>query len=159
MSLWTGGMGVLGIIYIGPAPAANPTAVDRGARCSYYVGGGNVIGDESKKQELPKELENKVIIMNGFTQQEIVSVMRAVRRLFENPGDLIFAKTTPKSVNMVLKDLIVDMSEDHEYLKNNPPAQLQKKQKQQGEAGGGSGGGSAGGGESRDRGPGSGGGA
>ncbi|MFP4566226.1 MAG: DUF3783 domain-containing protein [Spirochaetaceae bacterium] len=97
------------------------------------------MGDESTKQELPAELENKVIIMNGFTQQEIVSIMRAVRRLFENPGDLIFAKTTPKSVNMVLKDLIVDMSEDHEYLKNNPPEQLRKKQKQQGEAGGGPG--------------------
>jgi len=94
------------------------------------------MGDESTKQELPAELDNKVIIMNGFTQQEIVSVMRAVRRLFENPGDLIFAKTTPKSVNMVLKDLIVDMSEDHEYLKNNPPEQTQKQQKQQGEAGG-----------------------
>ncbi|NBF40180.1 MAG: DUF3783 domain-containing protein [Spirochaetes bacterium] len=86
------------------------------------------MGDESTKQEIPAELENKVIIMNGFTQQEIVAIMRAVRRLFENPGDLIFAKTTPKSVNMVLKDLIVDMSEDHEYLKNNPPEQLQKQQ-------------------------------
>ncbi len=122
------------------------------------------MGDESKKQELPAELGNKVIIMNGFTQQEIVSVMRAVRRLFENPGDLIFAKTTPKSVNMVLKDLIVDMSEDHEYLKNNPPEQLQKRQKQQGEAGGGpgsgggSGGGSVGGGQNPGGGPGGGGG-
>ena len=150
MSLWTGGMGVLRIIYLEPAAAANPKSatpptpgaggnpagaapanakpVDRGARCSYYVGGGNIMGDESTKQELPAELENKVIIMNGFTQQEIVAIMRAVRRLFENPGDLIFAKTTPKSVNMVLKDLIVDMSEDHEYLKNNPPEQLQKQQ-------------------------------
>jgi len=80
--------------------------------------------------ELPQELENKVIIMNGFTQQEIVSIMRAVRRLFEEPGDLIFAKTTPKSVNMVLKDLIVDMSEDHEYLKNNPPEQVQKMRRE-----------------------------
>jgi uncharacterized membrane protein YgcG len=114
------------------------------------------MGDESAKQELPKELENKVIIMNGFTQQEIVAVMRAVRRLFENPGDLIFAKTTPKSVNMVLKDLIVDMSEDHEYLKNNPPEQLQKQQnRQKGDTEGGS----AGGGESSGGGPGSGGGA
>ncbi|MFO8064217.1 MAG: DUF3783 domain-containing protein, partial [Spirochaetia bacterium] len=68
-------------------------------------------------EEYPKELDNKVIIMNGFSQEELVSIMRAVRRLFDNPRDLIFAKTTPKSVNMVLKDLIVDMSEDHEYLK------------------------------------------
>lgn len=92
--------------------------------------------------ELPQELENKVIIMNGFTQQEIVSIMRAVRRLFEEPGDLIFAKTTPKSVNMVLKDLIVDMSEDHEYLKNNPPEQVQKMRREAQGGGEKSGGGS-----------------
>ncbi|MFP4067209.1 MAG: DUF3783 domain-containing protein [Spirochaetaceae bacterium] len=82
-------------------------------------------------EELPKELDNKVIIMNGFSQEEIVSIMRAVRRLFDNPRDLIFAKTTPKSVNMVLKDLIVDMSEDHEYLKNNPPEQVQRRRQEQ----------------------------
>ena len=82
-------------------------------------------------EDYPKELDNKVIIMNGFSQEELVSIMRAVRRLFDNPRDLIFAKTTPKSVNMVLKDLIVDMSEDHEYLKNNPPEQVRKQQQQQ----------------------------
>ena len=85
-------------------------------------------------EDYPKELDNKVIIMNGFSQEELVSIMRAVRRLFDNPRDLIFAKTTPKSVNMVLKDLIVDMSEDHEYLKNNPPEQVRKQQQQQQQA-------------------------
>lgn len=82
-------------------------------------------------EERPKELDNKVIIMNGFTYEEINKIMRAVKQLFEKPRDLIFAKTTEQSVEMTLKDLIVDMSEDHEYLKKNPP-QLKKKQ----EAGG-----------------------
>jgi hypothetical protein len=102
----------------------------------------NAMGDE-----LPKELENKVIIMNGFSQEEIVAIMRAVRRLFENPGDLIFAKTTPKSVNMVLKDLIVDMSEDHEYLKNNPPEEVRRRRDQKKQGDGGSGAGGNGGGD------------
>ncbi len=77
--------------------------------------------------ERPKELDNKVIILNGFSYEEINSIMRAIKPLFENPRDLIFAKTTEKSVEMVLKDLIVDMSQDHEYLKNNPPAAIKKK--------------------------------
>ncbi|TVR62058.1 MAG: DUF3783 domain-containing protein [Spirochaetaceae bacterium] len=77
--------------------------------------------------ERPKELDNKVIILNGFSYEEINSIMRAVKPLFENPRDLIFAKTTEKSVEMVLKDLIVDMSQDHEYLKKNPPAAIKKK--------------------------------
>ena len=66
-------------------------------------------------------LQNKVIIMNGFTNEEITQIMRAVRGTFQPPADLVFAKTTPNSLNMVLKDLIIDMSEDHEYLKKNPP--------------------------------------
>ncbi len=79
----------------------------------------------------PKELDNKVIIMNGFTYEEIDKIMRAVKPLFDNPRDLIFAKTTENSVEMVLKDLIVDMSGDHEYLKNNPPHKQKEREQQQ----------------------------
>jgi hypothetical protein len=80
--------------------------------------------------ERPKELDNKVIIMNGFTYEEIDKIMRAVKPLFDNPRDLIFAKTTENSVEMVLKDLIVDMSEDHEYLKKNPPEQVKRRREE-----------------------------
>ena len=76
--------------------------------------------------ERPKELDNKVIIMNGFSHEEISRIMRAVKALFDSPRDLIFAKTTETSLTMPLQDLIVDMSGDHEYLKNNPP-QLPKR--------------------------------
>jgi hypothetical protein len=82
---------------------------------------------EQEQQEKPKELENKVIIMNGFTYEEINKIINSVKKLFDNPKDLIFAKTTETSVEMKLKDLIVDMSEDHEYLKQNPP-ELRKQQ-------------------------------
>ena len=66
-------------------------------------------------------LNNRVVIMNGFTHDEIHRIMRAVKGEFEPPRDLIFAMTTEQSLEMKLKDLIVDMSEDHEYLKKNPP--------------------------------------
>ncbi|HUX50736.1 MAG TPA: DUF3783 domain-containing protein [Spirochaetia bacterium] len=69
----------------------------------------------------PAELANKVIIMNGFSHEEISRIMKAVKALFEKPGDLIFAMTTERSLNTKVKDLIVDMSNDHEYLKKNPP--------------------------------------
>ena len=72
-------------------------------------------------EQRPKELDNKVIIMNGFSHSEISSIMKAVKALFENPRDLIFAMTTENSLKMKIQDLIVDMSQDHEYLKNNPP--------------------------------------
>ena len=66
-------------------------------------------------------IDNKVVIMNGFTHEEIHRIMRAVKKEFETPRDLIFAMTTETSLEMKLKDLIEDMSEDHEYLKKNPP--------------------------------------
>jgi hypothetical protein len=112
----------------------------------------------------PKELENRVVILNGFTNDEIMTIMAAVKALYTDvdrrkfaafveaakelpqaggysaqvldlllhagevpgiqstpTGDLIFAKTTPNSIQMRLQDLIVDMSQDHEYLKKNPP--------------------------------------
>ena len=47
--------------------------------------------------------------------------MRAVREALGRPKDLIFAKSTANSLQMPLGELIQDMSEDHEYLKNNPP--------------------------------------
>jgi hypothetical protein len=109
-------------------------------------------------------LDNRVIILNGFSDQEIIAIMNVVKSIYaqadydafvnfvetvaEHPaatdfskrllrvvaaakqipeaqqvgtGDLIFAKTTESSVEMKLVDLIEDMSEDHAYLKNNPP--------------------------------------
>ncbi|HUX14353.1 MAG TPA: DUF3783 domain-containing protein [Spirochaetia bacterium] len=71
--------------------------------------------------ERPKELDNRVIIMNGFTHEEISRIMKAVKALFDKPSDLIFAMTTERSLQTPVKDLIIDMSQDHEYLKKNPP--------------------------------------
>lgn len=109
-------------------------------------------------------LDNRVVIMHGFTDQEIVAIMNVVKSIYagedrdafirfveavaDHPaatdfsrrllrvvaaakgtpesqsvstGDLIFAKSTESSLQMKLADLIEDMSEDHEYLRRNPP--------------------------------------
>lgn len=109
-------------------------------------------------------LDNRVMIMNGFTDSEIIAIMNVVKSIYaetdmdafvrfveavaDHPaatdfsrkvlrvlvaakqnepvrtvgtGDLIFAKTTANSLQTKLADLIADMSEDHEYLRNNPP--------------------------------------
>jgi hypothetical protein len=71
--------------------------------------------------DVEKALQNRVILMNGFSQPEILKIMRTVKSMYENPRDLIFATTTKNNLDFKLKDLILDLSEDHEYLKNNPP--------------------------------------
>lgn len=59
--------------------------------------------------------------MHGFDYAEIDLIMRAVKKEVENPRDVIFAKSTENSLKMKLAALIEDLTEDHEYLKKNPP--------------------------------------
>lgn len=92
-----------------------------------------------KLQAEHPELANPVIILNGFSNEQISLIMAAVKALCRpdaqgNPGplgldrrDLIFARTTPHSLNAVLKDTILDMSGDHRWLRENPPALPGKK--------------------------------
>jgi len=72
-------------------------------------------------EEARDYLKNKTIILNGFSNDEIAGIMSAVKKLFDNPRELIFAKTTKPSIEMKLGDLIKDISEDHHYLLMNPP--------------------------------------
>ncbi len=66
-------------------------------------------------------MDNRVIIMHGMDNAEIDLVMRAVKKTLDKSKDTIFAKTTENSLKMKVKDLIEDLSEDHQYLKENPP--------------------------------------
>lgn len=72
--------------------------------------------------------QQRVIIMHGMTKAEIDLVMRAAKKQLENPRDVIFAMTTENSLKMKVADLIEDLTEDHNYLKENPPEELTKKQ-------------------------------
>ncbi|MFW5826781.1 MAG: DUF3783 domain-containing protein [Alkalispirochaeta sp.] len=71
--------------------------------------------------------EQRAIIMHGLSLAEIDLVMRAAKKELENPRDVIFAKTTENSLKMKVKDLIEDLAEDHNYLRENPPEQLARK--------------------------------
>ena len=85
-------------------------------------------------------LLNKVILLNGFDYQEISAIMKAVKALFPNPKDLIFAKSTATNLDMSFGDIIEDISEDHAYLLKNPPmrkkAELSEVEPQTGDASG-----------------------
>lgn len=85
----------------------------------------------------PEDLPQRVIIMNGFSAEEMDTILKAVKTSVADPKDVIFAMTTKTSVEMKVRDLIEDMTEDHEYLKKNPPTMEQRravKQPQKGES-------------------------
>lgn len=75
----------------------------------------------------PEDLPQRVIIMNGFSAEEMDTILKVVKKSVSNPKDVIFAMTTKTSVEMKVRDLIEDMTEDHEYLKKNPPTREQRE--------------------------------
>lgn len=71
-------------------------------------------------------MEDKVIFINGFTQDETVAIMRAVKTVIDNPGGTAFAMGTPTNREWVVKDLIKEVREEHAYMAEQ--AKLKKVQ-------------------------------
>lgn len=57
--------------------------------------------------------DDKVIIMHGFKQDEALQIMRLVKSAYKNPDELIFAASTPNSLEMKVGDLIEHLAEEH----------------------------------------------
>lgn len=71
-------------------------------------------------------MDNKVIFINGFTQDETVKIMRAIKAVIENPGDTAFAMGTDTNREWIVKDLIKEVQEEHIYMKKQ--AEMKKDQ-------------------------------
>jgi len=69
----------------------------------------------------PKQAEGKVAILHGFTREEIFTIMRAVKRELGPDKDIAFAMTTKHSLQLKLQDVVDDITQEHAYLKANPP--------------------------------------
>lgn len=67
-----------------------------------------------------------VVILHGFTKEQIFAVMHAIKRELGSSADVAFAMTTPHSLQMKLGDVVKDISQDHAYLKKNPPVKPAK---------------------------------
>ena len=65
--------------------------------------------------------EGKLILMHGFSNDEAIAVMRAVKAAAPDPGEIAFAITTPTNLEWKIKDLVDQVRFEHEYLKENPP--------------------------------------
>jgi len=65
--------------------------------------------------------EGKLVLMHGFTNEEAVTMMRAVKSASAEPDAIAFAITTPTNIEWKIKDLVDQVRYEHEYLKENPP--------------------------------------
>lgn len=67
----------------------------------------------------------KVVFLHGFSDDEIRRIMKGVRSVVEDPASVAFCASTDRNLKWKVKDLIKDVSEEHEYLKKNPPRAVQ----------------------------------
>lgn len=68
---------------------------------------------------------NPVILMHGFSHEQMIAIMRAAKaaakELGVDPLSIAFTSSTPTNMEWKLKDLIAEVREEHEYMKKNPP--------------------------------------
>ncbi len=55
----------------------------------------------------------KAVILHGYTNEEAVAVMRAVKALGFGAASTAFATTTPTSIEWKVEDLIEHLAEEH----------------------------------------------
>jgi len=63
----------------------------------------------------------KVVLMHGFTQEEVSRIMRGVRSVVEDPRSVAFCMSTPGNMELTVKDLLKEVTAEHEYMLENPP--------------------------------------
>ncbi|MCE5255837.1 MAG: DUF3783 domain-containing protein [Spirochaetaceae bacterium] len=61
----------------------------------------------------------KAVILHGFTGEQALQVMRAVKALGISPQDTAFATTTPSNLKWKVSELVEQLSEEHAYMKIN----------------------------------------
>jgi hypothetical protein len=66
-------------------------------------------------------MDEKVILLNGFSTEEAIAVMRAVKALVQDPADIAFAMATETNLHWTVSELIELVAEEHRYMKANPP--------------------------------------
>lgn len=81
------------------------------------------IGGGRKGEGMDGQSDERMILMHGFTNQEAVAIMRAVKSAAADPGGIAFSMTTPVNLEWTVSRLIEDVREEHEYMKANPPTQ------------------------------------
>ncbi len=63
--------------------------------------------------------KQKIIVLHGFTQDEAVQAMRAVKAALPPAADAAFAMSTPTNLEWRLADLIDHVAEEHRQFRES----------------------------------------
>ena len=66
-------------------------------------------------------MSEKVVMLHGFSKDEVLTVMRLIKDQMKDRNDVAFCMTTPTNLDWTVKDMIKDVWEEHVYMLQNPP--------------------------------------
>ncbi|MGC9312276.1 MAG: DUF3783 domain-containing protein, partial [Sediminispirochaetaceae bacterium] len=65
--------------------------------------------------------DERMVLIHGFSRDETIAVMRAAKTAVSDPQGVAFTTSTPTNLDWKLRDLIVEVREEHEFMRRNPP--------------------------------------
>ncbi len=69
----------------------------------------------------PDDRGYKVVFMHGFNQDEMGRIIRGVKSIVTDPGMVAFCMSTENNLDWKIRELLSDVTEEHDYMKKNPP--------------------------------------
>ena len=64
----------------------------------------------------------RVVFMAVYSKERAITIMRAVKSVSADPGDIIFAMITETALKWTLQHYLDHVAEEHEYMKTHNPA-------------------------------------
>ncbi|MBI9103021.1 MAG: DUF3783 domain-containing protein [Spirochaetales bacterium] len=68
-----------------------------------------------------KKPDERVVLIHGFSREETMKILKAVKSKVSDPAGVAFSMTTSTNIEWKIKDLVNEVREEHEYLRANPP--------------------------------------
>jgi len=62
-------------------------------------------------------MDQKIVLLHGFTREETVAAMKAVKAAVPGAADAAFATSTPTNLGWTLRDIVEHVSEEHRSFK------------------------------------------
>ena len=72
--------------------------------------------------------DERVVLIHGFSREETIAIMRAAKSVCADPQGIAFTTSTPSNLDWKLRDLIIEVREEHDYMRQNPPQPNQKQE-------------------------------
>lgn len=69
--------------------------------------------------------EQKIVVLHGFTPEEALAAMRAVKSTIPSAADAAFATSTETNLGWKLKDLFEHVAKEHQQYKEMAKAKKQ----------------------------------